>query len=104
MARKRNDPQHFVQSPDVVRDKPVESLTLAERLHLLLELSERSHATHKLTRLGAPKDHRMATLIRGSRSAEPEIYRHLAMGPQNQCAQPTHRPNPSRGPSTGRRC
>lgn len=41
MARKPYDPLHFVPTPDVVREKLMETLTLAERLRLLLDLAER---------------------------------------------------------------
>jgi len=41
MARKPYDPLHFVPSPDVVREKLQETMTLAERLRLLLELAVR---------------------------------------------------------------
>ncbi len=43
MARRPYDPLNFVPSPEVVRDKLREALTLAERLRLLLELAERLH-------------------------------------------------------------
>jgi hypothetical protein len=45
MARQPYDPLAFVPSPDVIRKKLSETLTLAERLRLLLDLSERLDRT-----------------------------------------------------------
>jgi hypothetical protein len=50
MARHPYDPLAFVPSPDAIRKKLSETLTLAERLRLLLDLSER------LDRTAAPAD------------------------------------------------
>jgi hypothetical protein len=44
MARKRYDPLVIVPSPKTVRDKLIETLSLAERLRILLELSEKVHS------------------------------------------------------------
>lgn len=41
MARRTYDPLDFVPSPEVVRQKLADALTLAERLRVLLELAER---------------------------------------------------------------
>ena len=41
MARQPYDPLTFVPAPDVIQKKLRETLTLAERLRLLRELSER---------------------------------------------------------------
>jgi hypothetical protein len=35
------DPLDFVPSPEIVRQRLTETLTLAERLHILLDLAER---------------------------------------------------------------
>lgn len=43
MTRRPYDPFAFVPSPDVIREKLRETQTLAERLRLLLKLSERLH-------------------------------------------------------------
>jgi hypothetical protein len=41
MQRKTYDPLAFVPSPDAVREKLFQTETLAERLRILLDLSER---------------------------------------------------------------
>lgn len=41
MPNRTYDPLDFVPSPDIVRKKLTETLTLAERLRILLELAER---------------------------------------------------------------
>lgn len=41
MARRSYDPLDFVPSPEIVRAKLAETLTLAERLRILLDLAER---------------------------------------------------------------
>jgi hypothetical protein len=41
MARRHYDPLACIPSPEVIRDKLHETLTKAERLRVLLELSER---------------------------------------------------------------
>jgi hypothetical protein len=41
MARRTYDPLDFVPSPEIVRLKLTETLTLADRLRILLELAER---------------------------------------------------------------
>lgn len=43
MARRPYDPLDFVPTPEVVRRKLTETLTLAERLRILLDLAERLH-------------------------------------------------------------
>lgn len=43
MARRTYDPLNCIPSPDVVREKLAETLTKAERLRILLDLSERLH-------------------------------------------------------------
>ena len=41
MARRFYDPLDFVPSPEIVRQKLKDALTLAERLRILLDLAER---------------------------------------------------------------
>jgi hypothetical protein len=41
MARRPYDPLDFVPSPEIVRQRLTEALSLAERLRILLELAER---------------------------------------------------------------
>lgn len=41
VVARRYDPLHFVPSPDAVRVKLAEALSLADRLRLLLDLAER---------------------------------------------------------------
>lgn len=41
MARRSYDPLACIPSPEVVREQLAETLTLAERLRLLLDLAER---------------------------------------------------------------
>ncbi len=43
MARKPYDPLAFVPSPEFLREQLTETQTLAERLQILLDLSERLH-------------------------------------------------------------
>ena len=58
MARRTYDPLGCIPAPDAVRDKLTETLTLAERLRILLALSEQIHATPRDTSAnptGAPR-------------------------------------------------
>jgi hypothetical protein len=43
MARRPFDPLDCIPSPDVLREQLRETLTLADRLRILLDLSERLH-------------------------------------------------------------
>ncbi len=43
MSRKLYDPLVCIPSPDAIRDRLHETITLAERLRLLLEFAERLH-------------------------------------------------------------
>jgi hypothetical protein len=45
MARKRYDPLQFIPSPEVVREQLEQTLVTAERLRVLLEVSERIQST-----------------------------------------------------------
>jgi len=45
MARKEYDPLDFVPDPQIIRERLTRTLSLAERLRILLELSERLNAT-----------------------------------------------------------
>ena len=60
MSRKPYDPLAFIPSPDVIREKLRETLTLAERLRLLLDLAER---------IGKPNDD-TTNFVTSSRTAE----------------------------------
>lgn len=54
MARRPYDPLAFVPSPDVIRVKLRETRSLAERLQLLLEISERMQPQVATTDSPAP--------------------------------------------------
>ena len=56
MARRPYDPLAFVPSPDVIREKLLETLTLAERLRLLLDFSERLRLPLGLNSAGEDQD------------------------------------------------
>lgn len=43
MARRPYDPLAWIPSPEVVREKLIETETLAQRLRILLNLAERLH-------------------------------------------------------------
>lgn len=45
MANRSYDPLDFVPSPEILRKKLTETLMLAERLRILLELAERPRLT-----------------------------------------------------------
>jgi hypothetical protein len=61
MPRRPYDPLEFVPSPDVVRAKLTETLTLADRLRILLDLSERLHLpTPSAGTLATPEPERQA--------------------------------------------
>jgi hypothetical protein len=46
MARRRYDPLDCIPSPEIVREKLRDIELLAERLRILLEVSERIHTSH----------------------------------------------------------
>lgn len=53
MARKPFDPLAVIPSPEIVRQRLAETLTLAERLRILLDLAERLAQAEGLPQFGA---------------------------------------------------